>query len=655
VEARRKIGESFRTLSSCPSLTQRGVRRDKAIRATPGPLTRASLARLVPRVVGVTDTRETPPATPDTRRAGGGPAWRQLRPLAIFAGLVLATAVLYAAQAVLIPVVLAMLLAFLLNPLVKVLERRIGRAIAVFLVVILVFSAVAAVGWGLWWQSSNLAHELPKYRENILRRVAVLRGATKGSAIERLGRTAKDVLSEVDGEETTSRRPPIVVREQKGWLDWRVSAAVAPVIEALVTAALVVALVVFMLARRDQMRTRLIRLVGGSRLPTATKALDETFDRISQYLLSLSIINASFGTAVGVGLFLIGLPYAVLWGFLAAALRFIPYVGVWTAALLPIALAFASFPGWLEPVLVVALFVVLEPLIAFALEPLVYSESAGVSDIGLLVALTFWTWLWGPIGLVLGTPLTVCLVVIGKHVPELDFLWVLLGEEPVVEADIRYYERLLASDQDGAEEVAEDYVRAHDAEAVYDCVLVPALSYARRDRDRERITEEDVGFVLQVTRDVVEGLAPGTETPAEGARGTDRLLVIGCPARDETDAVALAMLRHLLDPGRWELVLTSADLFSSEVVRLVADHGAPLVCVADVAPGAISRARYLVKRLRAAAPDVKIVVGRWGAPALVAHDLDRLREAGADDLATSLVQARERLQALATSVARAAA
>ena len=208
-------------------------------------------------------------------------------------------------------------------------------------------------------------------------------------------------------------------------------------------------------------------------MTATTRALDEAGARISRYLLLQSLINGSFGVAVGLGLFLIGVPYAVTWGSLAAALRFIPYLGAFVALLLPLAISLAVFPGWFEPALVVALFLVLELITGSGLEPWLYGQSAGVSQVALLIALTFWAWLWGPVGLLMATPLTVCLIVLGKHLPSLGFLVVLMGDRPVIEAKARYYQRLLARDQDEASDIVEAYVSTDGRESVYDTVLLP--------------------------------------------------------------------------------------------------------------------------------------------------------------------------------------
>jgi hypothetical protein len=383
--------------------------------------------------------------------------------------------------------------------------------------------------------------------------------------------------------------------------------------------------------------------------------MDEATGRVMQYVSAFAIINASFGVAVGAGLWLIGVPYAILWGAAAGALRFVPYIGVWVGALLPllpILLSLAVFPGWTKPLLVVALFAVLEPLIFMVLEPLVYGHTAGVSAVALLVAVAFWAWLWGPIGLLLAVPLTVCLVVLGNHIPGLRFLSILMADDVSMPPAVNYYQRVLAGDADEAADIADAFRRANPGDRVYDEVLLPSLSYARRDRLSGRIDASDLASVVRTTRDIASEMAG--EPPTFGP-DAERFGIVGCAVRDELDEVALVMLRHLLDPHRWDLELASADLLSSEVVGLVAERGDALICVAGVAPGGVAHTRYLVKRLRARFPDARIVVAHWAAPGLGEIDLEALRSAGANAVATSLVEARDRLTALAPAVSRSAA
>src|SRR6202795_3822513 len=335
---------------------------------------------------------------------------------------------LYWLQGVLIPLALTVLLPFLLSPVVGTLQRRgLGRIPAVLMTVLLALSILGGVGWALTRQLVTLADERPRYSLNIQHKIADLRGASKGGSVEKVQKTVEDVVGEIqktDKPGVTRQKPVAVALEPPSIL-----ARLPTLLQALANAGVVTLLVIFMLLERRELRDRLILLIGYRRVTATTRALDEAGERISRYLLMQSIINGSFGVAVGLGLFLIGVPYAVIWGSLAAALRFIPYVGSSVAAVLTLALSLAVFPEWLQPALVVGLFLVLE-LVTNMVEPLLYGQSAGVSQVALLIAVIFWTWLWGPAGLLLATPLTVCLIVLGKHLPALGFLVVLMGDRP---------------------------------------------------------------------------------------------------------------------------------------------------------------------------------------------------------------------------------
>ena len=568
--------------------------------------------------------------------------------LSVIASIVLVIASLYWAQAVLIPLALAILVTFLLNPVVNVLQRHgLGRTLAALLVVVFVSVSLAAVGWVIASQMSTLAHELPKYRANIKQKIGEFRHAGKGSAIEEVQDAVKMVTSELNkGEKsTTELREPVAVVVESASLLSRVPSA----LDLLTRAGLVFILVIFMLIERGHLLDRLIRLVGYGRLTITTKALDEAGQRISRYLVMQSIVNGSYGCAVGLGLFLIGLPYALLWGFLAAFLRFIPYAGTAVGALLPIALALAVFIGWVKPILVVGLFVILE-LVAYMVEPLLYGRSAQVSQVALMVAIAFWTWLWGPIGLLLATPLTVCLGVLGKYVPPLAFLNVLVSDETVTEMN-RYYQRLVARDDDEAAEIVEQHLKTRTLGEVFDEVLVPALCYAKQDLRNDSLTQDDAQYIFRSTHEVVEDLDTRPPPDEDGAAPVPRARILGCPARDEVDEIALLMFRQLLDPARYDFVLTKTPLLTSEVVSLVVETSPALICIGAVPPGGLAQTRYLCKRLRARFPDLKIVVGRWGFRENTEETLAHLRADGIDYVGTNLCETRDEVMRLVQQVA----
>jgi predicted PurR-regulated permease PerM len=569
-----------------------------------------------------------------------------------WAVIALVVAGLYWLQAVLIPLALAVLLTFLLSPIVGTLQQRgLGRVPSVLLAVLLALSILGGIGWTLARQLVMLADELPQYSVNIHRRIADLRGAGKGGSVEKVQRVVEGVVDEIQRADTpgvTRPQPVAVVPEAPSLL-----AHLPNLLHALASAGVVTVLAIFMLIERRELRDRVILLIGYRRMTATTRALDEAGARISRYLLVQSIINGAFGVAVGLGLFLIGVPYAATWGALAAALRFIPYLGALVALLLPLAVSLAVFPGWLEPALVVGLVLVLEVVTGSVLEPWLYGQSAGVSQVALLIALIFWTWLWGPVGLLMATPLTVCLIVLAKHLPALGFLVVLMGDRPVIEARARYYQRLLARDQDEAIDIVEAYVATPgNRETVYDAVLLPALSYARQDRDRGLLSEDAVRFVGEAIRDSLDALAHDVPAPREGARGdpaTDApVRIVGCPARDETDVLALEMVRCLLDPARYRMEVSRPGMPVADLLAWVDLHRPALLCLGAVAPGGLSQARQLCKRLRVQYPELGIVAGRWGVrgPDDTEADRQQLLAAGADHVETTALDIRRRLTEL---------
>jgi hypothetical protein len=412
-----------------------------------------------------------------------------------------------------------------------------------------------------------------------------------------------------------------------------------------------------MLIEQVDLRDRLIRLIGYRRLATTTRALDEAGQRISRYLLMQSIINASFGLGIAAGLLLLGVPYALLWGFLAAVLRFIPYVGVWLAALLMSAFALAAFPTWHQPLLVLGVFALLEALCTLVLEPLLYVQSAKISQVALLCSVAFWAWLWGPAGLLLAVPLTVCLIVFAKHVPGMEFIGILVAEAPPIDPHIAFYQRLLAEDEAEAARIVTEYAKDHPLEAVYDDLILPALGRARRDRRHGQLPEADERYVWHTTREIVLGLharrqaakvvedSDGGVAPLATARPSRRVHMLASPVRDEADELGLIMLGHLMDPACWTIELTSPQLLASEVIALVERTQPAVVCLGALpASGLAARTRYLSKRLRARFPELRIIVGRWGLREEDGTARRHLEAAGASYVATTLVETREQLQ-----------
>lgn len=583
------------------------------------------------------------------------------RALTLLAAFALATACLYLAQAFLLPIAVSVLLTFLLSPVVGALQRRgVGRVLSVLVVVLLAFSILAGVGVALGTRLAALGHELPWYRVNIREKIADVRWFGRSGVLEKIQETVAEAAKEAEREEAP-RTPPrerptrVVIERDASEGIWTLPAALAPWLAPLGGAALVVVLVPFMLYERQELRNRVIRALGYRSLTVTTRALDEAARRVSRYLLMQTIVNSTFGVLVAIGLWLIGVPYALLWGAFAAVLRFIPYVGPWLAALMPVALSLAVFPGWTRPLLVVGLILVLELFSNMVMETLLYAQSAGVSEVALLVSVAFWTWLWGPVGLLLATPMTVVLVVFAKHVPELAFVGILAGDDAPLEPDVAYYQRLLAGDQDEAVEIVEEYAKTHSMAELFDGVLVPALARARSDRARDALTVDEERLVVQRTAEVLEALEE-TVLPAVLARDTEpgappapAVGILACPARDEADALALRMLAALARPTA-SVRVAPAGVLAAEVLELVAEQEPGVVLVGSLGPGGLTHARYLVKRLHGRFPEARIVAGRWGvAGESGEEDQGRalLLASGAAEVGFTLLETRDRALELA--------
>jgi predicted PurR-regulated permease PerM len=577
----------------------------------------------------------------------------RFRPLLLAGLLAFALFCLAIANEIFIPVALAMLLTFLLAPVVRLLERRhIPHPAAVALTVVLTFSLLGGVGYVLALQATTLAADLPKYEDTIKRKIREVRRAGKGGPIEKAQSTVKEVIGELqkDDDPKTRKPTPVVVEGQAPTGFAGLKQTLGGLAAVLGTAGLVVVLVIFMLYERQRLLDRLIRLGGYRRTSLTTKILTEAGERISRYLLMQSIINTGFGVAIGIGLFLVGVPYALLFGVLAAVLRFVPYVGAWIAASLPLVMSLAVFDGWREPVSVLAVFAGVELIIYLLIEPFLLGHSAGVSPLALLITLAFWTWLWGPIGLVVGTPLTVCLLTLGRHIPGLEFLVVLFGDEPVVSPDVALYQRLLKADEDEAQRVLTEYVKTHDADAVYDEVLMPALCRMRADAVRGAITPEEARGITRGIDQILDELDVSA-LPAAAARDADAaapspppsLHVAGCAARDDVDVAALRILASRLAVDGVAMAALPATLLVAEVVARVTAAPPGAVVVAALAPGGLAQSRHLIKRLRQAFPELPIVAVRWGPREGLDEARTQLTAAGATDFAGTLLEARERI------------
>jgi len=590
---------------------------------------------------------------------------RSIASWARFAGFVLVIAVLYWAQAVLVPIALALLVTFVLSPPVTFLQRRIGRIPAVLVTVALVFTTLGLAGWGVATQMSKLAGDLPRYRANIRQKIVDIRGATRGGPMEQVQDAVNEIQKEVAAPQTPrgNAREPVIVQSQQISSLTDFPSWVGPAVGPLSTAGFVITLVIFMLLEREDLRGRVIGLIGHGHLAVTTKALDEAASRVSRQLLMQTLVNMIYGITIGAGLWALGTPYPLLWAALGAALRFVPYLGPIAAAAGPILVSLAALPGWTRPLSVIGLFVAVELFTNLVLETILYAGAAGVSQVALLVAVAAWTWLWGSMGLLLATPLTVCLVVLGKHVPGLDFLSTLMADSPALAPDVGYYQRLLARDQSEAAEIVQRHAASQSIETVYDALMLPALNYAERDRLEGRLSEAEEQTVIEETTELLNDVDDLTRAlrlsfspanidhsdsgPEQVVAAAGPVEVIGYAANGPADATALRMLAQLVATDGISLHVMPVRLLAAEIVDLVQTRQAKLVCIADLPPSPPSKTRYIVRKLRAALPDVSILIGRWAPPELADEDRSTLVDAGATHVATTLIETRDQLRTLA--------
>jgi len=533
--------------------------------------------------------------------------------------LLVAAAVLYLAKEVLIPLAVALLLAFLLAPAVRRLEQwKLGRIPSTIIVSLFGFGVIFGIAGVAGSQAISLGAQLPEYRHNIVEKIRALRHPKKDTNIGKATEAIKDIEKEAAPE-----RPPIPVKESPANAFEATADFIAPVAKPFAMALAVIVFTVLMLLNREMMRERVIALLGPGRIHVMTKAMAEASHRVSRYLATQLLVNALFGLPFGIALYFIGIPNAALFGLLGMVLRFIPYAGVWIAAALPAILAFAISDSWTPVAWTLGVFFALEAALAYVVEPILYGKSAGLSPLAIILAVVFWAWLWGPVGLLLATPLTVCVAVMGRYVPELGYLNMLLGVEPVLSPEERFYQRLIALDHDEAQQLVEEHVAAHGIAATFDDVMLPALTLLEADRRKGALEPVRERFVYEHSRRIIEELEHAPQ--AAGAA------VCIVPARDETDRVAALML---------------ARLVSAEVVDAPPQKPCNAILISAVQPGSAHDAGYLARRLRRELPGAKIVVGLWGAGDNASRSRERLAKLGVDEVITRISEAAEALRRL---------
>ena len=548
---------------------------------------------------------------------------------------------LYLGRGIFIPIAIAILISFSLGPPVSWLRHRhLGHIPAIIAVVVPVLLAVVAFAYVVTTEVGRLAGNIPAYSSNIESKVTGVANALpsramldRGTAFLRDLRKGSHHTETIPrgqrGHDTLPANPadgkPIAVEIQNPDLTPVdiMRAVVGPLVEPVSDAALVLLFVVFFLAEKETLRDRVIRLAGVRDLHRTTMAMDEAGTRVSRYLLLQTLVNTGFGVVLTAALFALGLPNAALWGGLAAVLRFIPYLGIVASAVLPLALAFAVDPGWTMLLWTGGVFLTLEMLTANVVEPVLYGSSTGLSAVAIVLSAIFWTWLWGPIGLLLATPLTVCIAVIGRYVPQLAFLDILLGNQAPLKPEEAFYQRLLAGHPDEATSQAEDFIKTHSPAEFFAQVALPALLLAERDRLRGELEADYVVQVADGVKAVTENLVGNGKPapPKSVAKGRakrnappDTSDVVICAAgRSELDEAAAVLLAQLLEAdGRTVVTLP----YSAAIHVALPDidiSRIKTVCLSYLDPEAVPHARYLARRFRRrVGSEIYLIAAFWG-------------------------------------------
>ena len=604
-------------------------------------------------------TVDTPPSVP----AASSPELRTLVAIAVGA---IVVATLYIAQDVLIPITLAVLLSFVLSPLVDVLGRiGLWRAAAVAVSVLVALGAIGVVGTVLGSQAATLAPDVPQYVETVQSKVQRIQGfaTTRVTSLTQLLGGSRPETAPVAapavrprGGKTDAATPPAGTQQQplvvelatpKSSVLAVARAVIEPVLGPLETTVIVLIVAIFILMQREDLRDRFIRLFGATDLHRTTIAMDDAGQRLSRYFVSQLGVNTCFGVVIGLGLWLIGVPSPALWGVLAGLLRFVPYVGPLLAALPPLTLAAAVDPGWWTTIYTALLFVIIEPLTGYVVEPFLYGHSTGLSPMSVIVAAVFWTWIWGPVGLILSTPLTLCLVVLGRHVKSLEFFDVLLGDRPALSEVNRFYQRTLANDPDEALDQAEKMLADRSLVDYYDSVVLPGLKLAAADEARGTISRQRAAemtrSILAVIRDLdehVDAKDTGTSSEELAIQGPSTGLVACVAGRGPFDDVVSAMLAQLLTQRAIASRRIPYTSVSRDMISQLDVSGVKVIIVSCLElSGAPAHLRYLLRRLRHRAPHAALIAGLWTEGEAVLKDTEAQKALGGDRYVSSMQEA----------------
>ena len=590
-------------------------------------------------------------------------------------GAFLIVASLYFAREVFIPLCLAGLITFLLAPIATKLEAwRIPRGVSGVLVIGLTAISVGSIAWIVLGQVYNLALELPRYQENISQKVNALHLDSAGrltATVQMLGEVSRQISA--DHADTSSASPPfepvrrgakgsagkkiqpdsvavpagpVNVRIEEPRTSWAsvVATDVRPLIGPLTSAFAVIIFVVFMLLARDDIRDRTVRLMGSNRIHVTTVAMSDAATRVSRYLLMQFVVNLGYGVMVGCALWFIGVPHPLLWAVTTFLLRFVPYVGILAAGTGPVLLALAASSNWSTACWTLGLYIVLELLAANAVEPYLYGSSTGVSALAILVAAIFWTWVWGIPGLLLSTPLTVCLIVVGQHVPRLEFLGVLFGEKTVLDLPQRLYQRILASDSKDAGKLIQEEVKISSRESAYDKMIIPTLSLVEDARHTEQLEGERAELALQMIQDLLEEQWTEVHLTSDITKSS----IVCVAVKDLADDIACQLLKQVLSETHTVETLAS-DLLSADVIETISRVQPKAICVVGIPPQAVRHIRVRCHQLRNRFPEITIVACVFSIECDLANVRSRIPMHDSNHVVCSLEQAHVYLNSVTLS------
>lgn len=555
-----------------------------------------------------------------------------------------------------IPLALSVLLALVLSPLVDLLQKlRLPRAMAVIIVTVLVFGALTLVGYFITVQGAALARKLPEYRANARTKLDALR-----VPITRTIQTMQNAVEDIQGRDPAAakkgsndgRNPlPVEVVDGRPETLRLATMLLGPLVNAGAAFAVVFLLVIFFLIYRDDIRDRVIRLVGDAQVNLTNQTIHEATQGVSRFLFLQACVNASHGVTLGLGLWALGVPNPILWGFFAAVLRFVPYLGPVASGILPVALAFAVFPGWTRTLLVAGFITLLEIFSNNFVEPVVYGKRTGISPVAVVVAAVFWTWMWGGVGLILAVPLTVCLLSLGKYVPSLQFLSILLGDEPPLEPKVHVYHRLLSGHQEKAAEFLEkEFAQGRPLADVYDDTVLGVLRMAESDVQLGRLDGEKAGLIFAVLREITDDLAETARSQNGREHSPCKATILCLPASDKGDELSARMLAHLLNLKGCIAKPVEAEKLTSETLEAVQSERCDILVICTSPPSNLLRARYLYKRLRKKFGDLPIVEGVWGGGDVRAIE-NRIAPDHRATLVTTLREAESAVDSLAREIA----